>query len=271
MTTQPTSPVTGDLAYYLKRLRLPRVGEYLDKISQQAAEDDWSYEAFLTTLLELEVFARDQAALERRIKAARFPSRSKSLENFDFTFQTSVRKQVMLHLASLRFVELGHNVIFLGPPGTGKTHLSIALGLAACQAGYNVMFLSAVEMVAQLLEADERGTLRRAINRLLKPDLLIVDEVGYIPFGRPAANLFFQVVNGRYVQSSMILTSNRAFSGWGDIFGGDVVVAAAMIDRLVHHAEIISLKGSSHRLKGKEAFTDKVSERALPSEQRAVS
>jgi DNA replication protein DnaC len=271
MTTDTTSPVSGDLAYYLKRLRLPRVGEYLAQVSQQAAEDDWSYKAFLTALLELEVFARDQAALERRIKSARFPHRGKTLDNFDFTFQTSVRKQVLLHLASLRFVEMGRNVIFLGPPGTGKTHLSIALGLKACHAGYSVLFLSAVEMVTQLLEAEEDGKLRKAIRRLLKPDLLIVDEVGYIPFGRPAANLFFQVVSGRYGQGSMILTSNRAFSGWGEIFGGDVVVAAAMIDRLVHHAEIISLKGSSYRLKGKEAFTGKASEQVLPSEQRPAS
>jgi DNA replication protein DnaC len=256
--TQTTAPINSDMAFYLKRLRLPRVGEHLANVSQQAAEEDWSYEEFLTALLEIEVFARDQAALERRIKAARFPSRNKTLENFDFTFQTSVRKQVLLYLASLRFVELGHNVIFLGPPGTGKTHLSIALGLKACQAGHGVLFLSAVEMVTQLLEAEKQGTLRKAISRLLKPDLLIVDEVGYIPFGRPAANLFFQVVNGCYSRASMILTSNRAFSGWGAIFGGDVVVAAAMIDRLVHHAEIISLKGSSYRLKGKEEFTEQI-------------
>jgi DNA replication protein DnaC len=259
------------LVFYLKRLRLPQVGEHLAKVSHQAAEEGWSYEAFLTALLEIEVFARDQAAMERRIKSARFPNRSKSLENFDFTFQTSVRKQVLLHLASLRFIELRHNVIFLGPPGTGKTHLSIALGLKACQAGHTVFFLSAVEMVTRLLEAEEQGALRKAINQLLKPDLLIVDEVGYIPFGRPAANLFFQVVNGRYAQGSMILTSNRAFSGWGEIFGGDVVVAAAMIDRLVHHAEMISLKGSSYRLKGKEAFTDNASEHVLQTEQRTAS
>jgi DNA replication protein DnaC len=256
--TEGTGSMNSDLAFYIKRLRVPRLGDHLDRVTRQASEEDWSYEQFLTALLESEVFARDQTALERRIKRARFPSRSKTLENFDFTYQTSVRKQVLLHLASLRFVELGHNVIFLGPPGTGKTHLSIALGLKACHAGHAVLFVSAVEMITHLLEAQEEGSLREALNRLFKPDLLIVDEVGYIPFGRPAANLFFQVVNGRYEEASTIISSNRAFSGWGEIFGGDVVVAAAMIDRLVHHAEIISLKGSSYRLKGKEELTDSV-------------
>jgi DNA replication protein DnaC len=226
---ETTGLPNSDLPFYLKRLRLPRVGERLPSVTQRAAEEGWSYEEFLTTLLQEEVFARDQITLERRVKAARFPQRNKTLENFDFTFQTSVKKQVLLHLASMRFVQLGHNVIFLGPPGTGKTHLSIALGLTACQAGYDVLFLSAVE----------------------------VDEVGYIPFAREAANLFFQVVNARYGNGSVILTSNRAFSSWGEVFGGDVVVAAAMIDRLVHHAEIVSLKGSSYRLKGKEGFTSR--------------
>jgi len=248
--------INGDLAFYIKRLRVPRLGDHLERVSRQAAEEEWSYEGFLTALLESEIFARDQTALEKRIKRACFPSRAKTLETFDFSYQTSVRKQVMLHLASLRFVELAHNVIFLGPPGTGKTHLSIALGLKACHAGHTVLFLSAVEMITQLLEAEANGSLNEMLDRLLKPNLLIVDEVGYIPFGRPAANLFFQVVNGRYERGSTIISSNRAFSGWGEIFGGDVVVAAAMIDRLVHHAEIISLKGSSYRLKDKEVLAD---------------
>lgn len=248
--------MNGNLAFYIKRLRVPRLGDHLERVSRQAAEEEWSYEEFLTALLESEVFARDQTALERRIKRACFPSRAKTLETFDFSYQTSVRKQVMLHLASLRFVELAHNVIFLGPPGTGKTHLSIALGLKACHAGHTVLFLSAVQMITQLLEAEANASLNEMLDRLLKPHLLIVDEVGYIPFGRPAANLFFQVVNGRYERGSTIISSNRAFSGWGEIFGGDVVVAAAMIDRLVHHAEIISLKGSSYRLKDKEVLAD---------------
>jgi DNA replication protein DnaC len=243
-----------DLAMALQRLRLPHGAAAVSKLLEGARREEWSDEELLTRLVETELFGREQQRIERRIKAARFPM-LKTLEEFDFTFQTSIKKQVLLQLAGLDFVREHSNVILIGPPGTGKTHLSIALALKACQAGYRVWFVTAVSLVTQLIEAQREERLVQFLRRLKCCDVLIVDEIGYIPFDQRAANLFFQVISERYEKGSMIVNSNRAFSAWGEIFAGDPIVAAAMIDRLVHHAEILNLKGASYRLRGKEGVT----------------
>jgi DNA replication protein DnaC len=173
------------------------------------------------------------------------------MEDFDFSFQRSLKREVVLHLATLDFVAGRDNVVFLGPPGTGKTHLAIGLGIRACQAGHRVAFATAAEWVARLAEAHAAGRLHGELTRLGRIPLLIVDEVGYIPFEAEAANLFFQLVSARYERASLIVTSNKPFGRWGEVFG-DAVVAAAMIDRLVHHAEIVSLKGDSYRLRDRD-------------------
>ncbi len=244
----------SELTMSLQRLRLAHSATVLSKLLDGAQREQWGYEEFLQRLVETELFGREQQKLERRIKAARFPM-LKTLEEFDFTFQTSIKKQLLLHLAGLDFVREHSNVILVGPPGTGKTHLSVALGLKAAQAGYRVWFVTAVSLVTQLIEAQREERLAQFLRRLRRCEVLIIDEIGYIPFDQHAANLFFQVISARYETGTLILNSNRAFSGWGEIFAGDPIVAAAMIDRLVHHAEILSLKGTSYRLRGKEGVT----------------
>ena len=235
------------LPYLLSKLKAPRVLERLEQTAALAREQEWPYERFLETLLEAEVFARDASGARMRVRAAGFPA-IKTLEDFDWSAQPAAERPLVLHLAQLGWLEERANVCFLGPPGTGKTHLAIALSLKACQQGYRVAFATAQEWVSRLEQAQDRNQLEQELRRLERYHLLVVDEVGYLPLERQAANLLFALVSRRYERGSIAITSNRSFEQWGEILG-DAMVAAALIDRLVHHATMITLKGKSYRLR----------------------
>src|SRR6266567_1042127 len=204
----------SELSHLFRAMKAPAAARAMPKLAERARAEEWSYERFAQALLATETQARDAHGGEARIKAARFPAR-KTLEEFDFTFQRSVKKTIVEHLGQLDFLHARENVILLGPPGTGKTHLAIAVSIRACLAGQRVQVATATQWVARLSEAKRQGGLEAELRRLSFIPLLVVDEVDYIPFDPEAANLMFSLVSNRYERASMIVTSNKPFSAWG--------------------------------------------------------
>jgi DNA replication protein DnaC len=234
----------------LGKLRLQRVAQVLDSVAEEAARANLPYLDFLDRLLEEEAAARYQRAVAFKTKMARFPF-IKTLEQFDFSFQPSIDQRQIKELTTLRFIENGENIIFLGPPGVGKTHLAIALGLKAVAQGYGVYFITVHELIDALARDYSENRVAERMKLLCRPKLLIIDEMGYLPLDRMGASFFFQLVSRRYEKGSIIITSNRSYGDWGSIFS-DSIIASAILDRLLHHSTTINIRGESYRLREKK-------------------
>jgi DNA replication protein DnaC len=233
------------IAYLTRVLKTPTIGSCWESLAAQARDENWSHEEYLAALLQRQVADRESKGTIMRIRTAHFPQ-VKTLEDFNLDHLPSLRRDVLAHLSTGTFVAKAENVILLGPPGIGKTHLAIGLGVKAAHAGYSVLFDTASNWIARLTAAHQAGRLEAELKKIRRYKLIIIDEVGYIPFDQDAANLFFQLIASRYEQGSVMVTSNLPFGRWGETFSDDVV-AAAMIDRLVHHAEVLTLTGDSYR------------------------
>lgn len=233
----------------MAKLRLTKSQERLEALLQEAADKELSYADFIDQLFTEEIASKSAKNITMRTNLARFPF-VKSLETFDFAYQPSLDKKQLHTLASCHFIEHGENVVILGPPGVGKTHLSVSLGLKAIEHGYRVLFTTAANMITTLTKAVSEGKLEDKLKTYTVPRLLIVDEIGYLPIDQTGANLFFQLISRRYEKGPLILTSNQSFGSWGEVFG-DRVIATAILDRVLHHAITINIRGNSYRLKDK--------------------
>ena len=247
-------------------LQLGRAAECFATLAEQARAEGWSHVEYLARVVAEQAAATTNRRLVARLRYARFPYR-RTIEEFDFDFQPSIDRKLIEDLASLRFISEGRSVAFLGQPGCGKTHLAVALATRAVEAGYRGYFTTATDMVAAMTTAYADGSFAMKLRTYTGPSVLVIDDVGITPFDRAQANAFFQVVNRRYEnRSATIVTTNRGLPAWAELFGGDAVVAAAILDRLLDGAAVINIKGGSWRLREHQALTQPLSQLIDPPE-----
>ena len=243
-----TDDIGKSIKEYCKILSLPQVALSYEKESENAAKAKLSYQEYLYKVLQNQVVVRVDNSINAKIKKAKFPF-IKSIEEFDFSFQPQVEEKLLRELCNLNFLSESKNIIFIGPPGVGKTHLSVSIGLKAAQARKRVLFFTAEDLINELISAEMSRRLQEYIDSLSRIDLLIIDELGYLEIGKHAASMFFKLISKRYERTSTIVTSNKPFEEWGEIFG-DEVVATAILDRLLHHSYPFLIQGKSYRVKG---------------------
>jgi len=242
-----TELTTTRIKSHAAKLGLPHLAASLEQLVKRADVEQLGYLDFLDLIVEEELGIREGRRFRQALRLSKLPHH-KTLDDFEFAFQPDLDTRKVRDLASLSFIETKSNVALLGPPGVGKTHLAVALAVSACRAGYSTYFTSLDDMIRQLRSAEELGRLNRKMRTYTRPAILVVDEVGYLPLDRSDANLVFQMISKRYETGPIILTSNKSFSEWGDVFC-DEVLATAILDRVLHHCEVLSINGPSYRLK----------------------
>jgi len=246
--SKDTTATPDDLHRQLAYLNLPFMRQNVEELARRAAKGQWSHVDFLARLVEGEAAQRQDRARQRRVQQARFPV-LKALQQFDFTWPTKINRPQVQNLFRLKFIEDKAHAVFVGPVGLGKSHLAVALGYAACLAGFRVRFATAVEIVNSLSAAEKAGRFLPELKKYTRPDVLIMDELGYLPIDKHGADLLFQIISQRYEHGSIVLTTNKVFKDWPSIFNNDSTLTSAILDRLLHHAETIVIEGKSYRMK----------------------